>query len=49
MKKHESSIISLSSSDSIEARERIFEIMNNYPSNSDEKERSLGLCFITKK
>lgn len=43
MKKHESSIISLSNSESIDARTRLFEIMNQYPASDDEKERSLGL------
>lgn len=43
MQKHESSIISLSDQESIKAREELFQIMNNYPSTDDEKERSLGL------
>ncbi|MBW7844611.1 MAG: hypothetical protein H3C45_02980 [Bacteroidia bacterium] len=43
MKKHESSVISLSDSEALEARKKIYQIMNNYPSTEDEKERSLGL------
>jgi hypothetical protein len=43
MQKHESSIISLSDKNALNAREELFKIMNNYPSTDDEKERSLGL------
>jgi len=43
MKKHESSVISLSDKQALSARERIYEIMNTYPSTHEEKERSLGL------
>lgn len=43
MKNHESSVITLSDKLALNAREKIFEIMNNYPSTDEEKERSLGL------
>lgn len=43
MEKHESSIISLSDNNALQAREELFKIMNEYPSTDDEKERSLGL------
>jgi len=43
MKSHESSIITLSDKLALKARKDIFEIMNNYPSTAEEKERSLGL------
>ena len=43
MSKHESSVISLSNKLSLESRARIFELMNNYPSSDEEKERSLFL------
>lgn len=41
--KHESAVISYSNESSIEARSELFDIFNNYPGSSDEKERSLGL------
>ena len=40
---HESTVITYSSADSVDARKELFEIMNNYPATEDEKERSLGL------
>jgi hypothetical protein len=40
---HESAVISYSPSDAIEARQQIFDMMNNYKSTDEEKERSLGL------
>ena len=40
---HESTVITYSSSDSIQARKELFNIMNNYPATEDEKELSLGL------
>ena len=43
MKNHESSVITLSDKLALNARKEIFEIMNNYPSTDEEKERSLGL------
>ena len=43
MKKHESSIISLSDQKALDARDEIFKIMNSYQSSDEEKERSLGL------
>lgn len=41
--KHESSAISYSPSESISAREEIFELLKSYPATSEEAERSLGL------
>ena len=41
--KHESAVISFSSQESLNTRNEIFEMMNNYPASQDEKERSLGL------
>lgn len=43
MQKHESAVISYSPSEAIEAREKIFEMLLNYPATKDEHERSLGL------
>jgi hypothetical protein len=43
MQEHESSKISLSNTLSLNSREKLFELMNNYPSSDDEKERSLFL------
>lgn len=43
MQEHESSKTTLSSSLSLKSREKLFELMNNYPSSDDEKERSLFL------
>lgn len=42
-KKHESSVITYSDSDSIGARSELFTMMAEYPSTEEEKERSLGL------
>ena len=42
-KTHESSVISFSSKESIDARMKIHELLENYPSTKEEKERSLGL------
>lgn len=41
--KHESSVLSYSPSQSVEARREIFELMNSYQATSEEKERSMGL------
>lgn len=41
--KHESSVITQSDASSIGARAKIFDLMNNYDANDEEKERSLGL------
>ncbi len=43
MKNHESTVISYSNNDSINARKELFNILNSYPSTDEEKERSLGL------
>lgn len=43
MKKHESSVLTLSDNFSLQARKDIFQLMNTYPSTDEEKERSLGL------
>jgi SAM-dependent methyltransferase len=40
---HESAVVSYSPAESIEARQEIFRLMNNYQATEDEKERSLGL------
>ena len=40
---HESTVITYSSNESIQARNELFNIMNNYPATDDEKERSLAL------
>ena len=40
---HESTVISYSSQDSLDARRELFEAMGAYPASADEKERSLGL------
>jgi hypothetical protein len=42
-KKHESSVLTFSTEDSLRAREEIFGMMNTYESTDEEKERSLGL------
>lgn len=42
-KKHESTAISYSSSESIEARDKLFSLLHNYPATAEETERSLGL------
>lgn len=41
--KHESTVISYSSSESLDIRKEIFQRLNTYPATDDEKERSLGL------
>lgn len=41
--KHESSVLTYSPQDAIDARKEIFELMNTYQSTDEEKERSLGL------
>jgi hypothetical protein len=41
--KHESSVLTFSSSESIDARQKIFERMNAYVATPEEKERSMGL------
>ena len=43
MNQHESSIITQSSLDSLNARKELFELMDSYPATPEEKERSLGL------
>jgi hypothetical protein len=40
---HESSALTYSSTQSVDAREEIFKLMNSYQSTDEEKERSLGL------
>ena len=40
---HESTKITYSSNDSIQARKELFDFMNKYPGSDEEKERSLGL------
>lgn len=40
---HESAVMTYSPSDSVDARMRIFELMNSYQASNEEKERSLGL------
>lgn len=42
-KPHESSVVTYSPSASVDARMRIFGMMNAYPASDEEKERSLGL------
>lgn len=42
-KTHESTVITYSSQESIQARHVLFDLMNTYPATPDEKERSLGL------
>ena len=42
-KKHESTAITYSPSDSIAARQELFDLMAHYPATPEEKERSLGL------
>lgn len=41
--KHESSVLTFSTSDSVHARKEIFEMMSSYDATEEEKERSLGL------
>ncbi len=41
--KHESSILTFSTDEAVDARKRIYEAMTNYDSTDEEKERSLGL------
>lgn len=41
--KHESSVLTHSASDSIQARDELFAMLNSYASTPEEKERSLGL------
>lgn len=41
--KHESAVMTYSSSESVAARKEIFNLMSNYQASDDEKERSLGL------
>jgi len=41
--KHESALISSSSEESLDARQELFELFNNYPATVEEKERSLSL------
>lgn len=41
--KHESTVISYSNRESIDARYELFNAFNNYPATDEEKERSLGL------
>lgn len=43
LEKHESVTISYSDKNSIEARNQLFDLFNNYPGTDAEKERSLGL------
>lgn len=43
MKQHESSALTFSTSESLNARKTIFEMMNSYKATDEEKERSLGL------
>ena len=43
IKKHESSVLTFSSDESVNARISIFEMMNEYSATAEEKERSLGL------
>jgi hypothetical protein len=43
MTKHESSAITLSSSDAVKARNEMFNMLGNYPATPEETERSLGL------
>ena len=42
-KKHESALISFTSGQGLDARMKIFSLMNGYSATDDEKERSLGL------
>ena len=42
-KQHESSVLTYSTHDAIEAREEIFRRLHSYQASDDEKERSLGL------
>jgi hypothetical protein len=42
-KNHESSVITYSNGQSLEARTELYKMMNEYPSTPEEKERSLGL------
>jgi hypothetical protein len=41
--KHESAVLSYTNSDGLNARQEIFDLMNNYAATDEEKERSLGL------
>ena len=41
--KHESSVVTYSNQDSLDARRELFELMQSYPGTPEEKERSLGL------
>lgn len=43
MNAHESTVMTCSPKDAIEARRELFDLMESYPSTKDEKERSLGL------
>ena len=43
MNAHESSVITYSQQDAIDARTELFALMESYPSTDEEKERSLGL------
>ena len=43
VKAHESSVMTYSSSNSLDARMQIFNLMNAYQASEEEKERSLGL------
>ena len=42
-KSHESAVVSYSSAQSIDARMKIYRLMNTYRATDEEKERSLGL------
>jgi hypothetical protein len=42
-KQHESAVVSYSSSDSLNARHEIFDLLRSYPATEEETERSLGL------
>ena len=41
--KHESSVITYSSNEAVEARKELFNLLKNYPGTEEETERSLGL------
>ncbi|MGD6613511.1 hypothetical protein VXM49_22995, partial [Xanthomonas citri pv. citri] len=41
--KHESSVLTHTAADGIQARDELFAMMNGYASTPEEKERSLGL------